>query len=160
MNVYVYVCVCSVSQLCPTLCNPMDCSPPGSSVYGDSPGKNTRVGCHALLQGIFPTQGSNPGLPHCGQMLYPLSHQGSIKNLLANAGDLRDSGSIPGLGRSPREGHGNSLQYSCLENPHGQKSLLGYSAYGRKESDTTEQLNTHMSKVLEKILFKKKKGSS
>ena len=66
--------------------------------------------------------------------------------------------SIPGLGRSPREGHGNSLQYSCLENPHGQKSLLGYSAYGRKESDTTEQLNTHMSKVLEKILFKKKKG--
>ena len=50
---------------CPTLCDPMDCSPPGSSVHGDSPGKNTGVGCHALLQGIFPTQGSNPGLPHC-----------------------------------------------------------------------------------------------
>ena len=46
-----------VPQLCPTLCNPMDCSPPGSSVHGDSPGKNTGVGCHALLQGIFPTQG-------------------------------------------------------------------------------------------------------
>ena len=43
----------------------------------DSPGKNTGVGCHFLLQGIFPTQGSNPGLPHCGQTLYPLSHQGS-----------------------------------------------------------------------------------
>ena len=42
-----------------------DCSLPGSSVYGDSPGKNTRVGVHALLQGIFPTQGSNPGLQHC-----------------------------------------------------------------------------------------------
>ena len=47
-----------VAQSCPTLCNPMDCSPPGSSVHGDSPGKNTGVGCHALLQGIFPTQGS------------------------------------------------------------------------------------------------------
>ena len=43
----------------------------------DSPGKNTGVGCHFLLQGIFPTQGSNPGLPHCRQMLYHLSHQGS-----------------------------------------------------------------------------------
>ena len=56
------------------LCNPMDYSPPGSSVH---PGKNTRVGCCALLQGIFPTQGSNPGLPHCRQILYHLSHQGS-----------------------------------------------------------------------------------
>ena len=47
-------------------------SPPGSSVHGDSPGKNTGVGCHALLQGIFPTQGSNPGLPHCHLILYHL----------------------------------------------------------------------------------------
>ena len=54
-----------VSQSCPTLCNPMDCSPPGSSVHGESPGKNTGMGCHALLQGIFPTQGSNPGLLNC-----------------------------------------------------------------------------------------------
>ena len=53
----------------------MDCSPPGSSVHGDSPGKNTGVGCHALLQGIFPTQGSNLGLLHCRWMLYGLSHQ-------------------------------------------------------------------------------------
>ena len=45
----------------------------------DSPGKNTGVGCHCLLQGIFPTQGSNPGLLHCRQTLYPLSHQGSQK---------------------------------------------------------------------------------
>ena len=44
---------------------PYSCSLPGSSVHGDSPGKNTGVGCHSLLQGIFPTQGSNPGLPHC-----------------------------------------------------------------------------------------------
>ena len=58
----------------------MDCSLPGSSVHGDSPGKNTGVGCHALLQGIFLTQGSNPGLPHC-RILYHLSHQGSPRQL-------------------------------------------------------------------------------
>ena len=51
--------LCLVSQSCPTLCHPMDCSPPDSSVQEDSPGENTGVGCHALLQGIFPTQRSN-----------------------------------------------------------------------------------------------------
>ena len=54
-----------VAQSCPTLCDPMDCSLPGSSVHWDSPSKNTGVGGHALLWEIFPTQGSNPGLPHC-----------------------------------------------------------------------------------------------
>ena len=53
----------------------MDCSLPDSSVHGDSPSKNTRVGRHALLQGIYPTKGSNPGLPHCRRILYRLSHQ-------------------------------------------------------------------------------------
>ena len=57
-----------------SFCNPMDCSPPGSSVHADSPGKNTGVACHALLQRIFPTQGSNPGLPHYRRILYCLSH--------------------------------------------------------------------------------------
>ena len=57
--------LCLVAQSCPTLCDPMDCSLPGCSVLGDSPGKNTRVGCCTLLQGIFPTQGLNPDLPHC-----------------------------------------------------------------------------------------------
>ena len=65
----VCMCVCLVTQLCPTLCNPMDCSLPGSSVPGDSPGKNIGVGCHAPLQGIFSTQGSNPGLLHCRWIL-------------------------------------------------------------------------------------------
>ena len=69
--------MCLVAPLPPTLCDHMDCSPPGSSVHGNSPGKNTGVSCHALLQGIFPTQGLNPGLPHCRQILYHLSHQGS-----------------------------------------------------------------------------------
>ena len=106
-------------QSCPTLCNPIDGSPPGSSVPGilqartpewaatsfsnawewkvrvklsgsswprglqptrllcpwDFPGKSSEVGCHALLQGIFPTQGSNLGLPHCRQILHQLSDQ-------------------------------------------------------------------------------------
>ena len=48
-----------LSQLCPTPCYPMDYDPPGSSVHGDSPDKNARVGCYALLQGIFPTRGLN-----------------------------------------------------------------------------------------------------
>ena len=61
---------------------PMDCSPPGTSVHGDSPGRNTGVVCHALLQGIFPTHGLNPGLPHCRRLLYHLSHQGSSYSLL------------------------------------------------------------------------------
>ena len=53
------------------------CSLPDSFVHESSPGKNPGVGCHALLPGIFPTQGSNPGLPHCRWILYHLSHQGS-----------------------------------------------------------------------------------
>ena len=61
------------------------------------------------------------------------------KEPTCSAGDL---GSIPGLGRSPGGGHGNPLQYSCLENPHGQKSLEGYSPQGLKESDTAERLST------------------
>ena len=63
-----------VAQSCLTLCDPMDCSLPGSSVHGDSPGKNTDVDCHFLLQGIFPTQESNPDL-HGRRVLYLLSHQ-------------------------------------------------------------------------------------
>ena len=64
-----------VLQSRPTLCDSMDCSTPGSSVHGYSPGKNTGMGCHFLFQGTFPTQGSNPGPPHCRQTLYHLSHQ-------------------------------------------------------------------------------------
>ena len=54
MVLWVYV-LCFITQLCQTLYDPMDYSPPGSSVYGDSAGKNSGVGCHAL-QGIFPAQ--------------------------------------------------------------------------------------------------------
>ena len=53
----------------------------------DSPGKNTEVGSHFLLQGIFPTEGSNPGLPHCRQILYCLSHRGSPRSHISQLKD-------------------------------------------------------------------------
>ena len=62
---------------------------------------------------------------------------GGKENLPAKAGDIRDMGSICGSGRSPGGGHGNSLQYSRLENAHGERSLVGYSLWGCKGLDTT-----------------------
>ena len=86
----------------------------------DSPGKNTGVGYHFLLQGIFLTQGWNPGLLHCRHVLYSLKHGGTLR---ASSSDGKESassvgnlGSIPASGRFPREGNGNPLQYSCPEN--------------------------------------------
>ena len=55
--------------------------------HRDSPGKNTAVGCHALLQGIFPTQGLNPGVSPCKQILYHLSYQGSSIKIISNYKD-------------------------------------------------------------------------
>ena len=81
------------------------------------------------------------GLPRWCQLqrtLLSMQNPPANASLQANAGDLRNSGSIPGLGRSPGGRNGNLLQYSCLENPHGQRSLAGYIPWGHKESDTTE----------------------
>ena len=61
-----------------------------------------------------------------------------VKNLLANAENSRDTGSIPGLGRPPGVGDGNPLQYSCMEKSHGQSNVVGYSPWGCKESEVTE----------------------
>jgi len=61
-----------------------------------------------------------------------------VKNPSGNAGDIRDMDLIPGSGKSPGVGHGNPVQYSCLENPHGQRSLAGYSPQGCIDSNTTE----------------------
>ena len=94
-------------QLCPTLCNPVDCNPQSSSDYGDSPGKNTGVSCHVLLQGIFLTWWSNLHLlvsPPLQVDFLPTKPCGK-------------PGSISGSGRSPGEGNGSPFQYSCLENP-------------------------------------------
>ena len=76
--------VCLVAQLCPILWDPMDCSHTSLLSSCDFPGKNTGVGCHPLLQGILPTQGWNPGLQHCRQILYHLSHYmpGAVINWL------------------------------------------------------------------------------
>ena len=67
------------------------------------------------------------------ELNFPGSSDG--KESACNVGDM---GLIPGLGRSPGGGHGNPLQYSCLENPHGQRRLIGYGPWGHKELDTTE----------------------
>ena len=69
---------------------------------------------------------------------YPTQSDQVLFNLIISACSAGDPGSIPGLGRSPGGGHGNSLQYPCLENPHAQRSLEGCSPTGRKESDMTE----------------------
>ena len=99
----------------------MDCGPLGSSVHGDSPGKNTGVGGHALLWGIFPTQGWNPGLLHCRQILYHLSHQGSPRILewvaYPFSGDLPKPGIEPEspafqVDSSPAELPGRPLENS------------------------------------------------
>ena len=71
-------CCCLVTKSCPTLCDPMDCGPTSLLCPWDSLGKNTGVRCHFLLQGIFPTQGSNPHLLHCRWIFYLL-----VKNMPA-----------------------------------------------------------------------------
>ena len=107
------VCIRLVTQSCPTLCDPVDKSPPGFSVHGG--------GCHVLLQGIFPTQGSNSGFQHCRWILYHLSHQGSTRRLEWVAYPFSRGSSQPRNWTRASciagEGNGNWLQYTCLENP-------------------------------------------
>ena len=86
VGVCVCVCVCArarvQAQSCPTLWDPMDCSPLSSSVHGIFSSKNTRVGCHFLLQGIFPTQGSNPCLLNWQMGSLPLTHEEGPKEII------------------------------------------------------------------------------
>ena len=156
-------------------------------LYGpwNSPGQNTGVRSLSLLQGIFPTQGSNPGLPHCRQILYQLSHQGSLgilegvaysfsskssrpRNELGSPALQADSSLTELSGKPTTDWVPYKLQkvtvfpivkkkspcWRCEFLPwrrkqqptpvflpgesHGQRSLVGYSPWGRKESDTTE----------------------
>ena len=90
-----YAVLCLVTQSC-LLCDPMDCSPPSFSVHGNSSGKNIRVGFHAFLQVIFPTQGWNWGLLHCRQILNHLSHQGSPRILEWVVYPFSRGSSLPG----------------------------------------------------------------
>ena len=123
-----------VSKSWPTL------QPHGLYSPRNSPSQNTRVGSRSLLQEIFPTQGSNLGLPNCRWILYQMSGSSQPRNWTGVSciarrfftnWDIRGSTgnwgggwwtwfslvSIPGLGRSPGGGHGHPLQDSCLENP-------------------------------------------
>ena len=97
-----------VTQSCPTLSNPMDCSPPGFSIHG-----------------IF--QSKLLDVPSDG------------KESSCNVGDL---GSISGLGRFPGVGHGNPFQYFCLENPHGRRGLASYSPWVAKSRTHWETKHT------------------
>ena len=104
---------------CPTLCDPMDCSPPGTFVHGDSPGKNTGVACHAFLQGIFPIQGSNkPRSPALQGDSLPSEPPGKPKNSrvgsLSSPGDLPD----PGIELGSPALQEDSLPVELLGKPH------------------------------------------
>ena len=97
-----------VAQSCPTLRDPLDCSPPGSSVHGIFKARVLEWVAIAF---------SSPKERQC-QIMLKLPHNCTHLTCgKASAGNAGDPGSIPGLGRSPGEGNGNRLQYSCLENP-------------------------------------------
>ena len=152
-----------VPQSCPTLSDPMDCSLPGSSVHGIFQARVLEWGALAFsafkpmhmlkkkkslkhrcfydytvtkmakIRSVilsvgkdlsYITDGNVKWCGSFGKLGFPGGSDG--KESACNAGDL---GSIPGFGRSPGGEHGNPLQYSCLENPHGQRSLVGYSPW-------------------------------
>ena len=128
-----------VAQSCPTLCNPMDYSLPGSSVHGifqaivlewiaisfskgsSQPRDRTQVSCIVDRHfTVWPTGKSIYFSAKMGIIMVPTSATQVVllgKNLPASAGDGRDASLIPGSGRSPGGGHGCPLWYSCLENP-------------------------------------------
>ena len=142
-----------IAQSCPTFSDPMDCSLPGSSIHGIFQARVLEWGAVAfsayksklLLFSVF-------CLFVCFlisviyfspvEIWFSCSFGGSDgKESTCNEGDL---GLIPWLGRSPGGGHGSPLQNSFLETPHGQTNLVGYNPWGRKESETTEWLRTHL----------------
>ena len=160
----------------------MDCSPPGSFVHGilqarilqwvarpSSRGSSrlrdrTQVSCVSCLAGRWIlSHYSHLGSPTNVQSIHrqdrsTFSPGGSEgKEPTCNVGDL---GLISGLGRSPGEGNRYPLQYSCLENLHGQRSLVGYSPWGRKESDMTEQLSLTHSLTFSKQKINRNVGST
>ena len=165
----------------------------------DFPSKSTEVGCHFLLQGIFPIQGSNPGLLHCSQILllseppgkstqwkllfqnifekslmlsieitllfrqtpalYPVSWvaQWSGKESACQRGRCNRPGSILGSGRSPGEGNGSPLQYSCLGNSKASGAWRA-TAHGVTELHSTEQTDTKQANSWENIYIHTQKS--
>ena len=121
---------------------PMDSGPSGSSIHGDSPGKNTGKGCRSLILGIFPTQGSNPSLPHCRWILYQLIHKGSPRILnwvayIPSPVDLLD----PGI-----ELGSSSLQVDSLPaEPQGKPKNTGVGSLSLLQGIfPTQELNRHL----------------
>ena len=164
-------------QSCPTLHDPIDGSLPGFSIRGILQARTLEWGAisfsnawkwkvkvkslsHARLLATLwtatyqapPFMGfsrqeswSRVPLPWASQMALV------AENLPASAEDLRDEGSIPGSGRSPGGGHGSPLQYFCLENPHGQRSLAGYSPWIAKSQTWQKWLSTHAHHACQKL---------
>ena len=132
--------MCSVAKSCPILCDLMDCSPSDSSVHGIFQANTTGVGCRVLVQGIFPTQGLNTS---------------PVSTALAGRFFTTEPPGKPHIcvgvcmcNQTPGERNGNPLQYFSLGNPMDRRERESYSSGGRKESDTTERLSTHITKLL------------
>ena len=100
-------------------------------------GSNRRLALFTVLFGVCALCAISKGRKDLDMMTFPGSSAG--KGSTHNVGDL---GLIPGSGRSPGGGHGNPVQYSCPENPHGRSSLEDYCPWGHKEPDMTERLST------------------
>ena len=100
--------------------------------------------CLSWVSSSVLTSSEQRMLNYLAQKDSPIICGSDSKESTCNSGGL---GLVPGLGRSPRGGHGNPLRYSCPENPHGQRSLAGYSPWGHKELDTTEKLSTAQYRV-------------
>ena len=147
MGVCIYVilaqlfcCHCLVAKSFPILFNPVDCSLPGSSVCGISQARILEWVVILFSKGSPWPRNWTP-VSCIGASLVVLV----VKNLPANAPDVRDLSSISGLGRSPGGGYGNPLQYSCQENPHGQRSPVGCSPWGHRVGHdwTTKHSTAH-----------------
>ena len=155
LGIIYYIQFSSVAQSCPTLWDPMDCSPPGSLSI-TTPGAYSNLHplsrwCHpTILSSVVPFSSCLQSFPTSGSFLMSQffasggqSPGGAVvKNRPAKVGDKRDTGSIPGLARSPGEGNGNPLQHSCLENSM-DRGAWQATVHGVKKSQT--QLNTHAS---------------
>ena len=109
-------------------------------------GKNTGVRCQALLQAVFPTQESDPGLPHCRGILYCLSHQGSPSSdvILTFVNYLPCHLTVCKLGKARRR-QWHPAPVLLPGKSHGRRNLVGCSPWGREELDTTERLPFHFS---------------
>ena len=128
--------LCLVTRLCPTLCDPMHCRPPGSSVHADSPGQNTGVGCHALLQGTFPTQRSTPGLPHCRQIFQRLSHQVSPEENITYAKRIEEL-----LRLRMRNTIGKKLTIEWFDKSIGSlQKLINWPTFGKTDQEKKRQI--------------------